>query len=88
MADMLKEYEIERAMCRWQITGLNPYIENGINRILQKNVIQNTVWCLVCERGNVHCSNQTCIPSYQKRQNKIKRTDILTAPILIKNYNR
>ena len=48
---MLKEQE--NAMCGWQIAGLNPYIENGINQILQKNVIQNTEWCIGCEKGIV-----------------------------------
>ena len=74
---MLIQYE--NVMCRWQIAGLNPYIENGINKILQKNVIQNTEWCIGCEKGNVHCSNQTCIQSYQNRQ--YKKNEILTAPI-------
>ena len=75
---MLKEYE--NAMCRWQIVGLDLMKIESI-RYLQKKVTQNTEWCIGCEKGNVHCSNQTCIQSYQNRQYKIKKTEILTAPI-------
>ena len=64
---MLKEYE--NAKCRWQIVGLDLMKIESI-RYLQKKVTQNTEWCIGCEKGKFHCSNQTCIQSDQNRQYK------------------
>ena len=77
VADMLKEYE--NAMCRYQIE----IMKMESIRHYRKKVTQNTEWCIGCEKGKFHCSNQTCIQSFTKIGNTKKTEIIVPKPMIL-----